>query len=534
MTDYQYQLKRVVRGYCSANNLDLTTCITDFVSKKKQSVMRIHAGMTWPVTIPANTYVILDVDVELSTTNHYLIIGGSNILITSASGTTNVQNVSLYPGFISNTTGTFSNIICQNMELVSHTSTLLNLSGWFAQTTSYTNFINCSSTGPISSGGGGIAGQYNYGTITRCNSKGDVGAVDSGGSGGGIAGDYNAGHIELCYSVGNLINNGAIGADAGETPVATQGYAGGSGGSGGLICGNNNTGLVRACYAIGDINNFGGAGGMGSTPDPYVLHVNGGNGGIGGNGGSGGGICGNTNSGSVINCYYLGYIYCYGGTGGAGGDGNWETNGNGGAGGTGGSGSGICGNSNSGAISFCHSLTTLLNVGGNSGTPGTNASDGVGGSGGSGGGICGDSNANSVFGCYTHGIINNYGGIGSSTGVIGSGGGICGDANAAVISNCYFRGKVSSTGTAAYGSGGIAGFVSTTGSPPQLTNCYVSAVIAEGNNPISNNTPQVNCNQTVKWDSKIASATLIPQEIWCTSNVPYTLKVSFESALNSC
>lgn len=156
-----------------------------------------------------------------------------------------------YPGLINNGTNStagFSNIYVFNLEVNAiNGSSQPNDGGWIGQAyfgkEATNNFIiNCSSSGPIIDGGGGIIGGYSGSGsgaslyITGCSSDGNTG-VYSGGIIGFYAG-YSGGQVicENCWSLGSIYT-----------------YAGGIFG----FYAGNATGLAQAikCYSTGAIGN---------------------------------------------------------------------------------------------------------------------------------------------------------------------------------------------------------------------------------------------------------------------------------------
>jgi len=109
------------------------------------------SGYTWPVTINANVTVTFGSDLTLTSTNHYFIMGGANVVING-----NNYNVSLtvdnYLGLIKNgamllTSTAYQNITIKNINM-SATVYLPQYTGPFCQQAArYLTYINCSFTG---------------------------------------------------------------------------------------------------------------------------------------------------------------------------------------------------------------------------------------------------------------------------------------------------------------------------------------------------------------------------------------------------
>ena len=220
-----------------------------------------YNGISFPTTIEnTNTNytlkILFETDIVLYNQLSYFICNTNNIQFGSSSlnpdGTRpviTIDGVTNYPGLINNNFNSgsgYNNIYVFNLEVNAiNGSSQPNDGGWIGQAyfgkEATNNFIiNCSSSGPIIDGGGGIIGGYSGSGsgaslyITGCSSDGNTG-VYSGGIIGFYAG-YSGGQVicENCWSTG-LIDT----------------YAGGIFG----FYAGNATGLAQAikCYSTGAI-----------------------------------------------------------------------------------------------------------------------------------------------------------------------------------------------------------------------------------------------------------------------------------------
>ena len=144
---------------------------------------------------------------------------------------------------------------------------------------------NCYNTGIVrgSEAVGGVCGS-NYGTITNCSNKGNVGEDDE--SVGGVCGS-NYGTITNC-------NNAGI--------VSGKMYVGG-------VCGkNSNGGTVTNCYNVGSVSGTYYVGGMSGENDNGTI-INCYNAGSVSGEYDVGGVSGVNDNGTITNCYYDSTIY---------------------------------------------------------------------------------------------------------------------------------------------------------------------------------------------------------------------------------
>lgn len=253
-----------------------------------------YNGVSLPPTIVnTNTSytlkVLFESDMTLSSDIYYFICGSSNIQFGSESLNTDgsrpvitIDGVTNYPGFIENGNNVGNgndNIYVYNLEVNAiNGSTLVADGGWIGQSyfgkgASRNYIVNCSSSGPIIDGGGGILGGYSGSAsgatmyITGCSSDGNMGDYS-----GGIIGFYAgvlAGNVicESCWSTG-LIGpsaGGIVGFKAGNlgSVTAVNCYSTGLIGQygGGIIggyAGDNGIAQATACYSTGNITADGG------------------------------------------------------------------------------------------------------------------------------------------------------------------------------------------------------------------------------------------------------------------------------------
>jgi hypothetical protein len=248
--------------------------------------------------------VEFDSDILFNSSEEYFICGTSHIQFGSTSlnedgsrPVITINDVADYPGLIQNGTvdvSGYSNIHVFNLLVdVSNGSTLVNDGGWlgqeyFGKDASDNYIINCSSTGPISSEGGGIVGAHAGSeagaslTIIGCSSSGEIDneaggiagrhAGNDGGSircescwstgfigneGGGITGeDTENATILNCYSTGEIDNEsgGICGQDCSNSTITNCYSTGSIGSQAGGIVGEYASGLtITNCYSLGSI-----------------------------------------------------------------------------------------------------------------------------------------------------------------------------------------------------------------------------------------------------------------------------------------
>lgn len=229
--------------------------------------------------------VLFETDLILNSPQWFIICGSANIQFGSTSlnndGTRRIitiDNVSNYPGFIRNgesSSNGNNNIYIFNLDVIAiNGSTVITDGGWIGQSyfgkgASNNFIINCSSSGPIIDGGGGIVGGYagsDNGAllhITGCSSDGNTGDY-SGGIIGFFAGS-NGGEVicESCWSIGSIgrLAGGIIGfkgGDGGGNAHAIKCYSTGpidlsGGGIFGDTAGRAGTARAEKCYSQGSI-----------------------------------------------------------------------------------------------------------------------------------------------------------------------------------------------------------------------------------------------------------------------------------------
>jgi hypothetical protein len=119
---------------------------------------------------------------------------------------------------------------------------------------------------------GGIPGEKNLGTITKCYS---TGAITGHENVGGIVGE-NDGTITDCYTTGAITGDRDVGGIAGWngegtiTNCFTTGAITGDGIVGGIVGGNGGT--ITSCYATGAITGRGGVGGLAGENDDSIIN----------------------------------------------------------------------------------------------------------------------------------------------------------------------------------------------------------------------------------------------------------------------
>ena len=266
------------------------------------------------ITINAGVTVTFGSDLTLTSTNQYFIIGGVGVTIDGAGYVVNVP--ANYTGLVQNGTSSptngFGNCLLENIG-IKQTGTIYNgvAQDYFGNgniSCSITNcYANVGTVSPPNSGfyGGGIAGQHNTASISKCY----VICRTLGAYSGGIAGQHNSGAISNCY----VICGGGIGRSGGIACLYNSGAisncyvicGGNIISSSGGITGLNNSGPISNCYVIcgGNINAGGivGASNISTISNCYViccrniqsvLPFD-----------SAGGIAAFNNSGTISNCY---------------------------------------------------------------------------------------------------------------------------------------------------------------------------------------------------------------------------------------
>lgn len=236
---------------------------------------------SWPIYINGGssgelTEVTFGDDIFLDDVDKYFIIDSEYVVIDGNKKTVTITS-STWSGLIFISSG-ISNTTVKNINLNGDSSTLLNNSGWICRSVygrSSTNnlILNCSSSGTISPGSGGIVGQKspsNNGelTISHCFSTGTI--TNSSGGIIGIEACSNGGSLMItnCFSTGSIENGsgGITGSgnaatrDVGTITI-TKCYSTGeikqsSGGIGGEQFGRSKTGslcTISNCYSTGNI-----------------------------------------------------------------------------------------------------------------------------------------------------------------------------------------------------------------------------------------------------------------------------------------
>jgi len=215
---------------------------------------------SFPIHIPSNTIVNFLENVTMEGgANKYFIIDGNNVTINGNNKIVTINGITEYPGLFQNGTDQnngYTNIIINDLGIVSNNSTLPNEGGWIGQSyfaygisSGTISVTNCYSTGTIGNGGGGIFGGY-----TRQSSTGGTITVTN------------------CYSTGTFIQDGGgiFGRNVGESSsggsiIVTNCYSTGTigtygGGIIGLYAVNSTSGtiIVTNCYSTGNIGTYGG------------------------------------------------------------------------------------------------------------------------------------------------------------------------------------------------------------------------------------------------------------------------------------
>ncbi len=196
-------------------------------------------------------------DFTISSANSYIIIGSDDIEIRGENGNSTqptiitVHTVSNYPGFIQNGTAVadgYNNVTVSNIAVNEVSSTLATNAGWlgqryFGKGSNGNEFEYCSSSGDISTGGGGIVGANSeMVSVSRCYSTGAIGI-----NGGGIVGlGSNSAAVSDSYSTGAISSGGGgiVGSNASLSTVSNSYTTGDMGGSSsGGIFGTSFTGV---------------------------------------------------------------------------------------------------------------------------------------------------------------------------------------------------------------------------------------------------------------------------------------------------
>ena len=244
---------------------------------------------SWPITISngsASNPIVVSFgnNLTLNSDTNYFIIGSEFITIDGGNNNVTIDSVINYPGLILNgTSGAngYSNVTVQNINMsTSNGSTIAGSKGWicqnyFGRDASANSYINnCSTDATCNSqtdrNTGLVCGPNAYRVI--CNNCSSAGTI----SGGGIFGS-NCTNCQAnnCFSSGTINNTNN-----------------GWGGGGIFASSNNNSNQANNCYSTGDIF---------STIYSGNLYGS-------------GGICGESNSVVVSNCYSQGIIGINGGT----------------------------------------------------------------------------------------------------------------------------------------------------------------------------------------------------------------------------
>ncbi len=202
-------------------------------------------------------------------------IGSTSLKADGTRPVITVDGIANYPGFINNgTSGSngYQNITVVNLTLVAAGgSTLSPAAGWLGQSyfgsatpTSDNLILNCNSTGPISTNGGGVLGAYTGPVkISGCSSSG---TIDQ--DGGGILGSDcpTSGTLvcESCWSTGGIgtFGGGITGSMTGAASIVNC-YSEGAvvenaGGISGRYTGGPGSVVISGCYSKGAISDRGG------------------------------------------------------------------------------------------------------------------------------------------------------------------------------------------------------------------------------------------------------------------------------------
>lgn len=147
----------------------------------------ILASYSWPITINSGVTITLGSNITLTTVNQYFIINGSNILFDGLTFNIYLSEISNYSGLFQNNNPVNTNIILQNLNVMSINSTISDTTGWICQTSFSNGTVKFSKTnGEISANSGGIFGQGCRNCISTNNyTSGIIGTYA-----GGIFGSY--------------------------------------------------------------------------------------------------------------------------------------------------------------------------------------------------------------------------------------------------------------------------------------------------------------------------------------------------------
>jgi hypothetical protein len=160
------------------------------------------SSFTWPIIINSGVTIILGSNISLNDNNQYFIINGSNIVFNGVNFIINFADIVNYPGLFQNNNLSNTNIIIQNIDIISNSSSLIDNAGWICQSGFLNGNVKFSKTnGIISNNSGGIFGQgcYNCSSINNYTS-GNIGVY-----GGGIFGSYCVNcNCSDSYTCGNI------------------------------------------------------------------------------------------------------------------------------------------------------------------------------------------------------------------------------------------------------------------------------------------------------------------------------------------
>jgi hypothetical protein len=249
-----------------------TTDILYFRYNSSTLQYRINDGSYITPPLPINIYnidtssvlkVLFETDITITDSSSYFVCMSDKIQFGSTSlndsglrQSITIDGVSDYPGLIQNGTSTYNGynyIYVFNIMMNSLDSNLVEYGGWVGQQyfgkgiddtatlTTYNYFVNCHTTGNISSNCGGIVGSdcghYGYVKLLHCSSTGEIEQY-AGGIVGPNSGYYASVTCEECWSEGLLTNEG--------------------GGIFGKNAGNRGQAIAQRCYSEGNIQYRGG------------------------------------------------------------------------------------------------------------------------------------------------------------------------------------------------------------------------------------------------------------------------------------
>lgn len=164
-------------------------------------------AQTYPLSLSANTSLILSESITLSAVDQYFIIGGSNILINGNYYTINIT-VGNYAGLVQNGTAgvssVYTNIVIKNININTTNIPAAN-AGWICRQGFCNGTVSfCSTNGITPMNGGGIYGNVCCdSTATNCFSTGNIVGLFS----GGIFGSYSLNCTATqCYTTGTINN----------------------------------------------------------------------------------------------------------------------------------------------------------------------------------------------------------------------------------------------------------------------------------------------------------------------------------------